>query len=148
MKSVTLHQTSEHLRTLAFVFEPDEDPVALLADVATELGLASCEISAVGAFSRATLGYFDHARRAYEHIPIAERVEVLSLHGDVAIRDGKRVVQLRCVLGLRDGTTRGGHLLHANVWPALEVIVAEQPPFLQKRFDPTIGFAMLFSDDV
>src|SRR5213075_856087 len=53
MKHITLHRESEHRRTFAFVFEPDENPVALLTKAADEYHLASCQVSAVGGFSQA-----------------------------------------------------------------------------------------------
>jgi predicted DNA-binding protein with PD1-like motif len=143
MKHFTLHREGEHRRTFAFVFEIDEDPVALLAKTANEYQLASCQVTAVGGFSKATLGYFDRSRREYLKIPVTEQVEVLSLLGDIAHDDAKRVVHTHCIVGLRDGTTRGGHLLDARVWPTLEVIVTEWPAFLRKRFDPAIGLALI-----
>ncbi|TMQ13555.1 MAG: DUF296 domain-containing protein [Deltaproteobacteria bacterium] len=144
MKRITLHREAEHRRTFAFVFEPDEDPVALLTKAADEYHLASCQVSAVGGFSQATLGYFERARRSYAKILVAEQVEVLSLLGDVAHQDdGQRVVHLHCVVGLHDGTTRGGHLLEARVWPTLEVIVTEWPAYLRKRFHPEIGLSLI-----
>ena len=143
MKHFTLHREGEHRRTFAFVFEIDEDPVALLTKTANEYQLASCQVTAVGGFSKATLGYFDRARRAYLKIPVTEQVEVLSLLGDVAHDGTNRVVHTHCIVGLRDGTTRGGHLLEARVWPTLEVIVTEWPAFLRKRFDPAIGLALI-----
>jgi hypothetical protein len=127
MKAITLHREAEHRGTFAFVFEPDEDPVALLVTAASEYQLTRCQITAIGGFSRATLGYFDHTRREYLTISLREQVEVLSLRGDVVHDDGKRVIHMNCVLELRDGTTRGGRLLDARVWPTLDVIVTERP---------------------
>jgi predicted DNA-binding protein with PD1-like motif len=143
MKRITLNREGEHRRTFAFVLEADEDPIALLTGAARDYQLASCQITAVGGFSQAVLGYFDRARREYLKIPITEQVEVLSLLGDVAYDDGQRVVHVHCVVGLRDGSTRGGHLLDARVWPTLEVIVTEWPAYLRKRFDPAIGLALI-----
>jgi predicted DNA-binding protein with PD1-like motif len=143
MKHFTLHREGEHRRTFAFVFEIDEDPVALLTKTANEYQLASCQVTAVGGFARATLGYFDRARREYLPIQVTEQVEVLSLLGDVAHDGSNRVVHTHCIVGLRDGSTRGGHLLEARVWPTLEVIVTEWPAFLRKRFDPAIGLARI-----
>ncbi len=143
MKAINLYREAEHRRTFAFVFEPDEDPVAVLTDTAREYQLASAQITAVGGFSSATLGYFDRERREYQRIPISEQVEVLSLLGDVAHDSDKRIVHLHCIVGLRDGSTRGGHLLEARVWPTLEVIVSEWPTYLRKRFDPAFGLAVI-----
>jgi predicted DNA-binding protein with PD1-like motif len=143
MKHIRLAREAEHRRTFAFVFEPDEDPVSLLAQTAQDYQLASCQITAVGGFSRVTLGYFDRAQHAYLRIPVEQQVEVLSLLGDIANADGKRIVHVHCVVGLRDGSTRGGHLLDATVWPTLEAIVTEWPAYLQKRFDPSVGLALI-----
>lgn len=143
MKAINLHREGEHRRTFAFVFEPDENPVNGLTETAREYQLASAQITAVGGFSSAVLGYFDRARREYQRIPIGEQVEVLSLLGDVAHDGDKRIVHLHCIVGLRDGSTRGGHLLEARVWPTLEVIVSEWPAFLRKRFDPALGLAVI-----
>jgi predicted DNA-binding protein with PD1-like motif len=144
MKTHTLAREAEHRRTFAFVLEPDEDPVAVLTKAAREHELAGSQITGIGAFSRATLGYFDRGRREYDRIPIEEQVEVLSLIGDVAHdENGERVIHVHCVVGLRDGTTRGGHLLEARVWPTLEVIVTEWPAYLRKRFNPEIGLALI-----
>ena len=143
MKALNLYREGEHRRTFAFVLEPDDDPVAVLTDTAREYQLASAQITAVGGFSSATLGYFDRARHKYQRIPISEQVEVLSLVGDVAHDNDQRVVHVHCVVGLRDGSTRGGHLLEARVWPTLEVIVSEWPAYLRKRFDPALGLAVI-----
>jgi predicted DNA-binding protein with PD1-like motif len=143
MKQISLHRGGEHMRTFAFVFEPDENPIALLRRLAQEYQLTSCQITAVGGFSRATFGFFDRAKRKYIEIPIDEQVEVLSLLGDVGHDGSTRVVHIHGVVGLRDGTTRGGHLLDATVWPTLEVIVSEWPAYLRKRFDPALGLALI-----
>ena len=143
MKEIVLHRDGDHQRAFAFVFDPDDDPIALLAARAREYALASCQITGVGGFARATLGYFERARRAYREIAVDEQVEVLSLLGDIAHDGGNRIIHVHCVVGLSDGTTRGGHLLRAQVWPTLEVIVTEWPRYLQKRFDPEIGVALI-----
>jgi uncharacterized protein len=51
------------------------------------------------------------------------------------------------VLGLADGTTRGGHLLEGHVWPTLEVIIRETPAELRKTHRPDIGLALINLDE-
>ena len=50
---------------------------------------------------------------------------------------------LHAVLGLPDGSTRGGHLLHGQVWPTLEVIIRVTPAELRKTDRPDIGLALI-----
>ncbi len=68
---------------------------------------------------------------------------MLSLIGDVALSDGKPQVHAHVVVGTSEGTTRGGHLLKATVWPTLEVIVTVSPRHLRKVHDPETGLALI-----
>jgi predicted DNA-binding protein with PD1-like motif len=68
---------------------------------------------------------------------------VLSLVGDVATGADGPQLHLHAVLGLSDGTTRGGHLLDGEVWPTLEVILREAPGTLHKTARPDLGIAMI-----
>lgn len=55
-----------------------------------------------------------------------EQVEVFSLIGDVALQDGKPKIHAHCVVGRRDGSTRG-HLIEAYVRPTLELMLVSVP---------------------
>lgn len=79
----------------------------------------------------------------YVDISIDGQVEVLSMIGDVALTDGEAEVHAHVVVGHRDGSTSGGHLRKASVFPTLEVIVTETPAHLRKRHDPQIGLTLI-----
>lgn len=61
------------------------------------------------------------------------------------LEDGPSVYA-HVVLGLSDGTTRGGHLLEAWVYPTLEAVVTETPAHLRKVLRPDIGIAPIDLD--
>jgi hypothetical protein len=69
----------------------------------------------------------------------------LSLLGDIAVGGDGPQPHLHAVLGLADGTTRGGHLLAGQVWPTLEVIIRETPAVLRKTDRPDLGLALIDS---
>jgi len=132
--------------TYVMVCDPGDEAVSALAQFARAEDLEAAQITAVGAFERAVVGWFDRAARKYRHIPVDEQCEVLSLIGDVAVgRDGP-VVHVHVVLGLADGTTRGGHLIEGRVFPTLEVVVREAPAQLRKVMRPDIGIALIDLD--
>lgn len=80
----------------------------------------------------------------YKKIPIDEQSEVLSALGDIAIGDdGKPSLHLHVVLGLSDGSTRGGHLLEAIVHPTLEIVIRETPAHLRRKKQGDFGIALL-----
>lgn len=134
-------------RTIVAVFESGDEVVSGLSSLAAKEELSAASISAVGAVQDATLGWYDLDRQEYLEIPVREQAEVLSLLGDVARGpDGEAAVHTHAVLGLRDGATRGGHLMNAIVRPTLEVILTESPEQLAKTFRPDVGLALIDLD--
>jgi predicted DNA-binding protein with PD1-like motif len=133
-------------RTWALVFETGDEVVSTLEGFARECGLEAARFTAIGAFRDATLGYFDWEKKAYERIPIGEQVEVLALVGDVAITEGAPKLHAHVVVGKRDGTAHGGHLLEAHVRPTLEVMLIESPAYLRRVHDPRSGLALIDVD--
>lgn len=125
------------------VFDKGDEVVEGLTALARRQGIGAAGVTGVGAFERATLGYFDRERKEYDRIPVDEQVEVLSLVGDVALEGGEPKVHLHVVVGRRDGSTLGGHVLDAIVWPTLELVVTATPEPLQRVHDPETGLALI-----
>ena len=130
-------------KTFALVFDPGDEAMEELTNFAKENGLSAARFTAIGAFSDATLGYFDMEKKEYKEIPVDEQVEVLSLVGDVALFEGEPKLHAHAVLGRSDGTTRGGHLLGAHVQPTLEVVIVESPEHLRRETDEETGLPLL-----
>ncbi|MER8433652.1 PPC domain-containing DNA-binding protein [Mesorhizobium caraganae] len=143
MKSQLVNEVSGQ-RTFVVVLDPGEEAFAALKAFATDKNLGGASLTAIGAFERATVGWFDPGEKTYRKIPINEQCEVLSAIGDVAVSDdGKPSLHVHTVLGLRDGTTRGGHLLDGIVRPTLEVTLVEAPVHLRRRKRPELGAALI-----
>ncbi len=132
--------------TYVVVCDPGDEAVATLQQFARAENLEASQITGVGGFERATVGWFDRATRQFRHIPIDEPTEVLSLIGDIAEDQDGPSLNLHVVLGLSDGTTRGGHLIAGQVFPTLEVIVTEAPAELRKVMNRDIGVALIDLD--
>src|SRR5690554_5191431 len=81
-------------KTYAIIMEAGEEVVTQLQRFAKENNLAASRFTAIGAFSSATLGYFNWDQKHYEKIPVNEQVEVLSLIGDVALQDGESSIHV------------------------------------------------------
>ena len=131
--------------TYVAVLDAGEEAFTALSERAVAQRLSAAQVTAVGAFERATVGWFDRAARDYRRIEVARQCEVLSLIGDIALGPGdfgKPEAHLHAVLGLEDGTTRGGHLLEGRVYPTLEVVVRETPADLRKT-RPDVGLALI-----
>jgi len=129
--------------TYVVVCDPGDEAVSALAQFARAEDLEAAQITAVGAFEHVVVGWFDRSAREYRRIPVDEQCELLSLIGDVAVGEDGPSVHVHAVLGLSDGTTRGGHLLEARVFPTLEAVVTETPARLRKVMHPDIGIALI-----
>jgi uncharacterized protein len=143
MRSKVL-STAGDQRTLILVLDAGEDPIAALRSFARTERITGASFQAIGAFERATIGWFDFATHDYLPIEVDEQCEAISILGDIAVDErGEPSVHAHAVIGVRDGTTRGGHLLHAIVKPTLEITVTEVPAHLRRRKRPEIGAALI-----
>jgi predicted DNA-binding protein with PD1-like motif len=129
--------------TYVLVAGPGDEAVSALTAFARDSGCSAAQVTAVGAFSRAAVGWFDRESKQYKRNEINEQCEVLSLVGDIALDGDEPAVHVHAVLGLADASVRGGHLLEGEVWPTLEVIVRESPAELRKTSRPEIGLALI-----
>lgn len=141
MKAKVINEGPE--RTFALIFDKGDEVVSTLQRFAKEHNLTASRFSAIGALDGAVLGYFDWDRKDYERIPVQGQVEVLSMNGDIALSDAEPKVHAHTVLGRRDGSCVGGHLLEARVRPTLEVLLIESPGYLRKVCDPETGLALI-----
>lgn len=144
MKSRLINDDNQ--RTWIIVLEAGEEALSCIREFARQSDLAASQISAIGAFCDVDLAYFDIEKRDYQKIPMHEQLEVLSLLGDVTLSDKEPKVHLHAVLGKRDASTCGGHLMRGVVRPTLEVILTESPVHLRRKFNPEVGLALIDPD--
>jgi predicted DNA-binding protein with PD1-like motif len=130
-------------KTFVLVLDTGDEVTKELLAFSSSRGIAAASFTGIGAFQRVTLGYFEPQERDYLHIPITEQVEVLSLLGNLAIGDDGPKLHAHVVVGKRDGTAHGGHLIEAHVRPTLEVVLVETPAHLRRRSDPATGLALI-----
>jgi uncharacterized protein len=134
-------------KTYVLIFNTGDELAAELKRFATELRLAGSSFKAIGAFSSVRLGWFNWKTKKYEtSVALDEQVELLSLIGDIALKDGKPQVHAYVVIAKSDGTAHGGHLIEAKVRPTCEFILTESPVHLQKQIDPECGLALIRLD--
>jgi predicted DNA-binding protein with PD1-like motif len=126
------------------ILDTGEEAFAALTRFANDAKISAASLTAIGAFESATVGWFDFATKSYKKIAINEQCEVLSAIGDVAIGDdGRASLHVHIVLGLSDGSTRGGHLLEGKVRPTLEVVLTETPSKLRRKKRADLGIALI-----
>ena len=121
--------------THVLVFEKGDEVVEQLRVFTQQEQLTAATFTAIGAFSDVTLGFFEGERKDYKRIPLGGQVELLTLAGDIALKDGEPEVHAHVVVAKADGTAWGGHLLEGHVWPTLELVLVASPAELRRRVD-------------
>ncbi len=82
-------------------------------------------ISAIGATTHAVVAYYDQNTKKYNPIEFPGGMEILNLHGNISMRDGKPFVHVHILLGDAQGRVFGGHLLPGTKLFACEVFIDE-----------------------
>jgi uncharacterized protein len=142
MKSKSV--TDDLERTFILILDEGEEAFETITAFANREKISGATVTAIGAFAHARVGWFDLAARSYKPIDVSEQCEVLSLIGDVAQGDdGKASLHLHAVLGLQDGSLRGGHFLSGTVRPTLEVAIRETVAQLRRKKRHDLGIALI-----
>jgi len=110
------------------VLEIGEEAKQSLLEIAEEEEIEDASFVALGAFARASVAYFDWQAKKSKDIAVEEQVEVITPIGDIVPDEkGKASLHAHVVLGLWDGSIRGGHLQEGIVRPTLEITITETP---------------------
>lgn len=141
MKSKLLKEGAQ--RHFAVVLDTGDEVVQRLLDFAREQNLTGSQLEGIGAFQEVVLGYFDLDKKDYVSHTVREQVEVLSLLGNIVVHENQPKLHAHVVVGKRDTTALGGHLIEARVRPTLEVMIVESPGYLQRKLDPETGLPLI-----
>lgn len=132
-------------RTIVVALEVGDQAVASILELATRLDLATCVITGLGGFHGSRLAYFDVDGGSFVENDFPEQVEVASFVANLSREEanGAQHLHAHVVLGRRDGTTIGGHLVEATVRPTLELVIHEYPGTIPRGTDAASGLVVL-----
>jgi predicted DNA-binding protein with PD1-like motif len=108
---------------------------------AEKVGYAA--LTGLGAVRWAKVAYWNATTREYESHEIEGQMEVVSLVGNVTLRDGEPFIHWHISLGRRDLSILGGHFLDAIVHPNFELWLQVEAAAVQRRIEPDSGLALM-----
>jgi predicted DNA-binding protein with PD1-like motif len=120
-----------------------EEIVAAVAAFAHAHSIDAAAVSGIGSAYDVVLGYFDRAARAYERHPVAEEVEIVSLLGNVALKEGRPFPHLHVTVSGRDFRAMAGHIFEGKAGATCELIVRPMAGYAQRTKDETTGLFLL-----
>ncbi|MCX6679164.1 MAG: DNA-binding protein [Methanothrix sp.] len=122
------------------------DIISQITNLAEENGIETGALSAIGALSRAELGYYDQLSHEYGTFSLEEPVELASCSGNISMRDGRPFVHAHAVLSDRTGRTFGGHLTSGTIFAA-ELYLQELSGLPLKRVPDSITGLKLWGEE-
>src|SRR3954447_7497376 len=118
----------------------------VLAPLLEWLGRENIEyatLTGLGAVSAATVSYWNAEAKQYETHERNEQMEVVSLIGNVTLREEMPFVHAHVSLGRRDLSIIGGHLNELSVHPTLEISVVPGPQPVHRALDESCGLYVM-----
>ncbi|ASJ12762.1 PPC domain-containing DNA-binding protein [Thermococcus thioreducens] len=98
-------------------------------------------VSAIGTLRNPKIGYFDEEAGEYKIIALRGTYELVSLLGNISVKDGEPFAHIHVALGDSDGMLYGGHLIEGEVFVA-EVFIQELLGELLERKPQENGLAL------
>ena len=123
--------------------ESGEQVQASLGPWLARQGIGFAAVSGLGAFRRITLSYWNADTREYETHQRDEQMEVVSLVGNVTLKDDAPFLHLHVALGRRDLSVIGGHFNDAEVHPTLELWLRPEEQPVRRVPDVESGLSLM-----
>ncbi len=102
-----------------------EDLLGYLNQLCLTEGIEAGQVSAIGAVAKAKIGFYDQGKQEYGFLDFNEPMEIVSLLGNVSLKDGKPFVHAHITLGDHEGRLFGGHLAEGAPVFACEFILTK-----------------------
>ena len=123
--------------------ESGEPVVETLSKFLDARGIGFAEISAAGALSAVTLGYWNAQSQKYQFRDFNEQVEVVSFQGNASLKHAKAFLHVHGVFGRSDYSTIAGHIKEAVVHPTFEVWLRTEDLAIRREHDEPTGLDLL-----
>jgi hypothetical protein len=124
-------------------FETGEELVGALTAFAADQRIDTATFVGIGSVSDAVLGYFDREAGDYARHEVSGDMEIVSLTGNITLKDGRPFPHAHVALGGRDFRAVAGHLFEGKVAATCEVVVRPLPGAVQRQKDAKTGLYLL-----
>lgn len=112
-------------RTYIFRLSKGKDLLEQLTDFCHDNQIKCGTLSGIGSVENAALNYYDQAKKKFEKTLVNSEAELLSLNGNISIKDNRPYVNANILLALKDGAIKGGRLMPGTKIYAAEIFIQE-----------------------
>jgi uncharacterized protein len=124
-------------------FRSGEQVTQPLVEWLTRENIGYATMTGLGAVRRARISYWNAETQEYEPHDLPEQMEVVSLIGNVTLKDGAPFLHIHVTLGRRDLSIIGGHLNELTVHPNLEIWLRPETQPIHRELDEACGLYVM-----
>jgi predicted DNA-binding protein with PD1-like motif len=123
--------------------DPDEELVKEIQDFCGENFINTGWINVLGSAKSVDLAFFDTELKDYDIRNFEEFLEIVSIEGNIALKDDKPFLHAHGVFGRGDMSTIGGHIHRCVVSATAEAAIFVEDGKTRREFDKTSGLYLL-----
>ncbi len=123
--------------------EIGDELMGSLTHFARAEGITYAALSGLGAVRRIVLGYYSPSISDYERHELTDQMELLSLIGNIAQRDGQPALHIHAALARQDLSVIGGHVFEAEARPTMEIWVRPEEAAVQRVYNDETHLALM-----
>lgn len=127
--------------------ETDSDLLNELTKIVEQQEITAGKVSAIGAVKEAVISYYDQQAQEYGEQMLNESLEIVSLTGNISLKDGSPIVHAHIALANEEGQVYGGHLEEGTTIFACEYVIEEYSgQAWEREFDSPTGLPLWQQD--
>lgn len=119
-----------------------EQVVATVTRFCAEHGIQNGYLTGIGAVDELTCGYYALSEKQYHFTEYHDLIEVVSLTGNVFLKEGKPFVHAHGVFTDTKNAAFGGHIVDMRVGVTLEVVLMPLSSAFSRLPDECIGLSL------
>lgn len=140
---MAVYETIEPKRILMGKLPHGADLLEELTAVCEKENITLGTVQAIGAVQKACIGYYDQDTHTYEFDTLDQHLEIVSLLGNISLRDGKPMVHAHVTLSDEKNVCCGGHLGSGTIVFACEFVITScDGPHLVRDHDEQTGLPL------
>lgn len=126
-----------------FIVDKGEKLIDSLTRQFKQADISGGMLSGLGALTHAELGFYHLSRKEYTRKRFDEEYELISLTGNIALKDGAPFIHAHVALGAEDFSAFGGHLFEAIVAVTAEITVVPFDFSPERKMNDLVGLATI-----
>lgn len=124
-------------------FDKGEDVIEGLAKFMKEQGVQACAFNGIGACETPELAFYNQHTKEYRKKIFLEEMEIVSLVGNGALKDGEPIIHAHGIFSKNDFTTVGGHVFKLPVTVTCEIFLIKLEGEIKRENNADLNLSLL-----